>query len=300
MRKWWAFRSQFLLGTSFQCEYKHAVRPLNQRGLLTFAEILNPTNILSERIHPMKLIISLLITIYAVQVCGAQTNNTTRWQEGAANTDQLTINGKTFKTVTLDGLTLSVSLGEERLGTELVYYDKFVVYLYAVNASERRIELSPDMVTVEAIKPKARQIERETAEHLSKSIKRRSAFAGALGQVGASMQTTQSTTTGSANGAIYGPGGTVTYSGTGSSTTTSPDMEARRRANDQAAVLNGSAARAGADLQFVELKANTLLPKQEAGGMLIFDREKKCEEAIVRVSVDGKIIEFPFTWQRKK
>lgn len=34
--------------------------------------------------------------------------------------------------------------------------------------------------------------------------------------------------------------------------------------------------------------------------MLIFDREKKCEEAIVRVSVGGKIIEFPFTWQRKK
>jgi hypothetical protein len=78
------------------------------------------------------------------------------------------------------------------------------------------------------------------------------------------------------------------------------DLEARWRANDQAAILNGSASRAGADLQRVELKANTLLPNWETGGMLIFDREKKCEEAILRVSVDDKIIEFPFTWQRKK
>jgi hypothetical protein len=125
-------------------------------------------------------------------------------------------------------------------------------------------------------------------------------FAGALGQFGASMQTTQSTTTGAVNGAFSGPGGMVTYSGTGTATTTSPDLEARWRANDQAAILNGSASLAGADLQRVELKANTLLPNWETGGMLIFDREKKCEEAIVRVSVDGKIIEFPFIWQRKK
>jgi len=36
------------------------------------------------------------------------------------------------------------------------------------------------------------------------------------------------------------------------------------------------------------------------GGMLIFDRKKKCEEALLRVAIDGKVFEFPFTWQRKK
>lgn len=247
----------------------------------------------------MKLVFCILMTLCLAGVCSAQTNNTIRWQEGTLNADRIMANGKEVKTITLDGLTLSVSLGEERLGTERVYYDKFVVYLYAVNVSERRIEISPDMVTIEAVKPKARPLERETAQHLAKTIQKWSRVKGALGEAAAGMQTTQSTTSSNDRGAIYGPGGSVTYSGTGSSTTTAPDKEARRRANDQAAVLNGSAARAGADLQGVELKANTLLPKQEIGGMLVFDREKKCEEAIVRVSVDGKIIEFPFTWQRK-
>lgn len=204
----------------------------------------------------MKLIISLLIAICAINVCGTQTTNTIYWQEGAPNADRFTVNGKLIKTITLDGLILSLSLSEEKLGTEFVYYDKFVVYLYAINASERRIELSPDMVTVEVVKPKAKQLERETAEHLSKTILKWSKVKGALGQMGASMQTKQSTTYENESGVIYGPGGSVTYSGTVSSTSTSPDMEARRRANDQAAVLNGSAARSGADLQRVELKAN--------------------------------------------
>src|SRR5262245_28560333 len=248
----------------------------------------------------MKLIFCTLMALCLTDVCSPQTNSPIRWQAGAPNTDQITVNGKTVKTLTIDGLTLSLSLNEESLGSDVIYYDKFVVYLYALNLSERRVEVSPDMVTVEAVKPKAKPLKRETAAHLAISVQQWAAVAGAVGQFGASMQTTQSTTTGAVTGTGSGPGGMVTYSGTGTATTTSPDMEARRRANDQAVILNGSASRAGADLQRVELKANTLLPNWETGGMLIFDREKKCEEAIVRVSVDGKIIEFPFTWQKKK
>ncbi len=249
----------------------------------------------------MRLTFCLFLALFAFNFSYAQSElPTIRWQEGALNADQFTANGKRIKTITINGLTLSVSFGEERLGSERVYYDKLVVYLFAINHSERRIELSPEMVTVELIKPTARPLKGETAAHLANSIKKRSAFAAALGQFGASMQTTQSTRNGNQNGAIYGPGGSVTYSGTSSDTTTSPDWEARRRANDQAAVLNGSASRAGADLQSVELKANTLMPQQEVGGMMIFEREKKCEEALVRLAVDGKVIEFPFSCQRKK
>lgn len=247
----------------------------------------------------MRNLLCTLAILCLTSICLAQSNNAVQWKEGAPNADRFMAGGKVVKTITHDGLTLSASVAEERLGTDRVHYDKFVVYLFVINASERRIEVAPDAITLEALKPKAKPLKRETAQHLAHSIQKWSAVSGALGQMGASMQTTQSTTTGSESGVIYGPGGSVTYSGTGSSTTTAPDMEARRRANDQAAVLNGSAARAGADLQRVELKANTLFPNHEVGGMLIFDREKKCEEALLRVAIDGKVFEFPFTWQRK-
>lgn len=214
-----------------------------------------------------------------------------RWQADQPDTDHFTVDGQSVKIITVDGLTISLSLSEERLGGG-VYYDKFVVYLYAINQSERRIEFSPDMVTVEAVKPKARHLKRETVAHLVNSIKWRAAIAGALGEFGASMQTAQSNTT----GAVYGPDGTATYT----ATTTSPDVEARRRASQQSATLNSSAARAGLDLERIELKTNTLLSHGEVRGMLIFDRQKNCEEALVRIAVDGKVVEFPFVWQRKK
>jgi len=253
----------------------------------------------TERTQPMTKLLCPLAILCLSSICFAQSNVVIRWKEGAPNTDRIIANGRTVKTIIHDGVILSVSLGQERLGTDRVYYDKFVATLYATNTSERRIEVAPDAVTLEAVRPKAKPLKRETAEHLSNSIYRRSGVIAALGLIGANMQTTQSTTTSYESGSVYGPGGSVTYSGNGSSTTTSPDLEARRRANDQAAALGNAAARASANLQAVELKANTLLPKQMYGGMLIFDRVKKCEEALLRVAIDGKVFEFPFTWQRK-
>ena len=222
----------------------------------------------------------------------ARPENKIRWQYGAPNTDRFVVDGRTVKTLTFDGLTISISLGVERLGSSQIHYDKFVVNFYAINLSERRVEVTPDMITFEAVRPKAKPIKRETAAHLASSVQQWAAVAGALGEFGASMQTTQSNTT----GAVYSPDGTTTYA----ATTTSPDIQARSRASRQAAILNGSASRAGIDLERVELKTNTLMPQQEVGGMLIFDRDKKCQEAVVRVAIDGKIIEFPFAWEAPK
>lgn len=231
--------------------------------------------------------ITLLLSLAAI--AAAQLESRIRWQQGAPNTDHFIVNGRTVKTLTLDGLTLGVSLGIERLGTARIYYDKFVVYLYAINLSERRVEITPDIVTLESVRPRARELKRETAMHLANTIQTWAAVAGAAGEAAASLQTTQAAATGS----VSGPGGSAAYS----ETTIAPDMAARQRASQQSAILNGSASRAGIDLERVELKANTLLPNGEVGGMLIFDRDKKCQEAVVRVAVDGKIVEFPFAWE---
>jgi hypothetical protein len=59
------------------------------------------------------------MTLCLAGLCSAQTNSPIRWQAGAPNTDQITVNGKTVKTITADGLTLSLSLSEERLGSDL-------------------------------------------------------------------------------------------------------------------------------------------------------------------------------------
>ncbi len=248
--------------------------------------------------------ILLLVTLFALSALTAfsQTANDQqplRWVKGSPNTDSSLHEGREVKSFTVDGVTIAVKASEQRVGSERVYYDKAIVQVFVFNGSERRVEISPDAISIEVIKPQTRKLERETADHLSKSMTRRANLAGALGQAGASMQTTQTTSRGSENGTFHGQGGNVTYSGTSTSTTTAPDMEARRRADAQAAVLNEGALRSGASLQDLELKGNTVFPGKMYGGILIFERDKKCEEVIVRVSIDGKMIEFPFAWQRR-
>lgn len=230
--------------------------------------------------------------LFCIVLCQeVSTQSPIRWEKDQPNTDKVTIDGRIKKSITLDGATFWVSLAEQRLGSETVYYDKFVVYAGLVNESERRIEIAPGMITVAAVKPKPKPLARETAEHLANSVKQWSAIGGSLGQISANTSTTQSQTTGTVNSA----GRTGTYSGT----TTSPDYAARQRADRQATDLNRSASAAGADMVRLELKANTILPGDAYAGMLIFARDKKCEEAIVTFAIDGKVIEFPFTWLRK-
>lgn len=225
---------------------------------------------------------------------------TIRWSKGAPNTDSAIIDGKEVKSFTADGVTVAVKASEQRVGSAQVHYDKAIVQIVVFNGSERRVEISPDGFSLEMVKPQLRTLERETAEHLSKSMNRRAKLAGALGEIGAGMQTTQITTNGSSRGTISDQrGGSVTYQGTNTSTTTGPDVEARRRAEAQSAVLSDGALRSGAALQDFEIKANTIFPGQQYGGILIFERDKKCEDVLVRVAIDGKVLEFPFAWQRK-
>lgn len=249
-------------------------------------------------------VLSILILGLGAQAL-AQTStdeNIIRWKEGAAHSDKFTIQGKLYKTITLDGVTVFASVNKEKLGAGNAVYEKSVASVGVINRGERRIELDPNAFSLQVLKPKPRVLVRETADHLSKSVEFWTAFGGAMGQVGANQKTVQSTSTGYESGTVSSPGyGSVTYSGTTTTTTTSPDLEARRRADQKAADMNRDAQIAGGNLRALELKANTLTPGQEAGGILIFDRDKKCEEIVLQVPINGKTLEVPFTctWLRK-
>lgn len=249
----------------------------------------------------MKFFLTLILLALAVTGASAQSSPspTVRWAPDGPGMDKFYVDGKMVKTITFDGITVWVSIGDQRLGTERVHYDKMVAHLGIVNRSDKRLEIAPENIRVEILQPRPRLLQREEAKKIAGKIKNWSAFSAAMGQIAASQQTVQSQSSGQQSGTVYGPGASGTYSGTSSTTTTSPDYAARRRADAQAEDLMRSAGAAGADLVRLELKQNTIMPGQEYGGMVIFEREKKAEEAIVRISFDGKILELPFTWPNK-
>lgn len=219
------------------------------------------------------------------------------WAPGLAFTDQFTVQGWQVKKTVSDLAAVWASVGMKRLGAGNNYYDKLVVYCNIYNvSSERRIEVNPADVTLEVLKPRPQQMNREDVDHLAIAMVKRARMLSALAAGAASMQTTQSTTYGSGSGTVYGSNGTSgTYTGVYSSTTTTPDYAARRRADAQAAEMIGGSTQSGEDLKLSGMRANTLLPGQGHGGLVIFDQYKNWEEAIIRVTVEGQVFEFPFT-----
>jgi len=219
------------------------------------------------------------------------------WAPGLAFTDQFTVQGWQVKKTVSDAVAVWASVGMKRLGAGNNYYDKLVVYCSIYNvSSERRIEVNPAGITLEVIKPRPQQMNREDVDHLAIAMVKRARLLSALAAGAASVQTTQSTTYGSGSGTVYGSNGTSgTYTGVYSSTTMTPDYAARRRADAQAAEMIGISTQSGEELKLSGMRANTLLPGQGHGGLVIFDQYKNWEEAIIRITVEGQMFEFPFT-----
>lgn len=114
-------------------------------------------------------------------------------------------------------------------------------------------------------------------------------WANALGAIGAGMQTTTSQT----NGTVMTTGGSGTYS----STTTTPDYDARRR-QDKASAERVDAARSTGDaMREIAFKANTMFPGTSKTGAIFFKNPKALSMFVI-FPIDGYDYVFVFGKQK--
>ena len=150
--------------------------------------------------------------------------------------------------------------------------------------------------------PGHKELKYNDPDRLARSVQRRAGLGAGLIAMGAAMQTrtTTSQTTENGTATVTGPGGmaTGTYGGASTTTTTEPDYEARRRADNQVRQIGANTQNTIAGIQSVALRANTVFPAKNIYGAVYFDRAK-AKQMVLTIVVDSESFDFPFTWEKR-
>lgn len=115
-------------------------------------------------------------------------------------------------------------------------------------------------------------------EKVARKFESRAMWANALRSFGAAMATTNQTTTTTERGSVsvIGTSGSAigTYRGSSASTTTSPDVETRRKAEARNAATSAHAQEKAAAVASAALKVHTVFPNGDVFGEVYFSRKK--------------------------
>jgi len=203
------------------------------------------------------------------------------------------IEGQKFKILTSDGLTVIVSMAI----TEK--YTRADVSVF--NGGTASVDVMPTSFQLEEVTPKPKPLAYVDAAKIIKSAQRRVAWGNALTAMGGSMARQQSTTTTNSNGTVNASGSdgtmaTGVYSGTSTSTTSSPDYAAQARANEAIRQRNAALASMSGQLSSEAFKANTVLPNQTVRGIVLFEKDKKTQSIMFSLPIGATVYKFPFTW----
>jgi len=189
-----------------------------------------------------------------------------------------------------DDLSVAVSIGNRELDPDN-HLTKTVLALTVINDSGRPLDVLPDLLSVRRLdngEPLKRQSAKEVGSSLRKRVYLRS-FA-----LGAAAGMSQQTSVGTMKGTVYTSDGATSVTGT--VVTTTPNYEAQRRANQQAAAWGANARAKTGTLAELEAKNETLMPGEGYTGHFYYDRVKSCERCEIRLKLAGTEFVFPVSW----
>lgn len=223
----------------------------------------------------MRFIISIL-AIYFLLMIDLQAQKAVRWQPGSECCDSFLVNGAEVREVTIDGVTVTVTLIERRRWIPHAF-------ISIENNSSERVTADPSTWTIRILGEKPRMLKSKDPDKLAESLQRRGAIAGALKAASGEFATTQST------GTVRGSDGKVS-----TVTVTSRDDAARARAYASGQQVEETFESVAAYVRGSSLRANTIMPKRGVYGLVWFE-DKGYKEVVVTLSIEDLVFEFPFS-----
>ena len=225
---------------------------------------------------------------------GSQSARIVTWSQGTAGTDRLLKGGLVVALLTVDGVAVAVSV----VRTD----DLLWANVSVANQSGSRVDVDPATFTLDAIEPKAKRLAYQEPERIARSMRRRAEWGAALTAIAGEMATTETKTEGVTNvtaSARDNEGYRVSGQARGTTTVTtrSKDQQASDRAAADAERITSTATTKAADLLGRSLKANTLLPGEQIGGAVFFDRDKRARQVMLRVPIGAVVYAFPYSIQ---
>jgi hypothetical protein len=241
----------------------------------------------------MKRTIELLAVL--ALAAGANAQTVYRWDAQDPNCTSSLLNGAMLKKTSVNGMTVEVMLHDTGW--------KNRADVHIENHRAAPFDVHPEQFRLTALDgQKRKELKYYSPDELERSIRRRAGWAGALAAMGGAQQrTTTSQTTQNGNVDVWGSnGGSAhgTYNGTSTTTTTGPDYEAQRRANEQVRNIGAAANEASAKVQSIAMQPNTIFPSKDLYGAVYFDRTKS-KEVILTVTIGSESFEFHYSYNRK-
>jgi hypothetical protein len=201
------------------------------------------------------------------------------------------INGRKYETLS-DGKT-SVVIVED------VFGKYFRADVFVLNLGTRPVDVLPSNFVLTELAPKSKVLKFVDGDKLVRSEERRLAWGNALTSMGGNMARQQTTTNTYSSGTVRangsdGSSATGSYTGTATTTTSSPDYAAQARAAQTIKMRNEAFASFANATGRTMLRANTAPTNQSVQGFVLFERDKKAKSIMLSCIVGNTVYQFPF------
>lgn len=213
------------------------------------------------------------------------------WGPAAPGSDRLLKDGLVIAVLVRDSIAAAISIVRSD--------NQMWANVSISNSSQRRLDIDPSTFTLEVAEPNRKHLPYLDPERLARSIRRRAAWGAALTEIAGEMATTETETEAETNVRAQardneGYRAQGTARSTTTVTTVTRDEQARARAAADAERITATAATKASDLVNRALRANTLMPGDEIGGVVFFERDRRARLVVLRVPVGELVYEFPY------
>jgi len=193
-------------------------------------------------------------------------NGVVRWYAGAAGCDQFSTNGRIVESVTVQGVTVQVSLQDTGW--------KLRATVAVSNQSDDKVYVLPALITLDELKPGLRNLRQENPTKLAHH------------ETNHQLMRAEYTAQPSASAVAYR-----------SSSVPTLNASAYRTSPVQDYMANNTDAPPVKDLA---LKSVNLAPGEKTAGELWFARDADAHELSMRLAIGNVVYDFPFSFNQKK
>ena len=202
-------------------------------------------------------------------------NGVARWQSGSAGSEQLNTNGQLVESLTVNGVTVQVSLQDTGW--------KLRADVAVANDGLGQVAFTPSHFTLDELFPTAKSLAYQDPQHLAKAMNHQILWtaASAAPEAGPHM-----------SNAVYRA---PVYSSALSQNYLAQHESTVQMVGERKAEFNPSS-----QINAVALSNASLQPSEKAAGAVWFERAPKSKQLVLRVPVGDVFFEFPLSFEQNK
>ena len=210
-------------------------------------------------------------------------NGVAHWHEGAPGCDQFMSDGTLVESLTVDGITVQVSLHDTGW--------KIRANVAIANASAHSVEVQPAQFILDNVGPHGKPLFYQDPAELAKNVTHQALWTEANATPTLQARSESASTAGATLNLTY----RTRDSGAAPNFLVQHQMAQDEAIRDQGKQTLVNTAQ---QIQRLALKAGTVQPSDKIAGAVWFERDKNPQRLVLRIPVDDTIFEFPLSFKQ--